>query len=210
MKREKSLGPKGWGESGGEIGFDVAQNADHGFQVVGSTIGSFGDGAAIGQLTPYIIKTDGTGNSGGCFTAEITYSAQEATAIVTDVNDGAAPNTSSELAEPTITSFVENDSLLCGTMTSNYNLEEAIELNIYPNPSEGQFYFAAPSELNSTNVRLKIINSQGKELHLETTINLSNGVFSVSPNDSLMTGIYFIVIESEGKQFIGKVMVTNH
>ena len=198
---------KGMGEAGGEIGFDVVQKSDGGYFLAGSTIGSFGEGAAIGQLTPYLINTDALGNSGGCFVTDVDYSADDVILAVNNVTSGVGVTITSTSPDFTANSYSSNDSLLCETIVSTRNVFENITLKIYPNPSTGQVRINVPVELDLNNFNFTFLNSQGVQINLATDLNIANNSISFNNNNKLMQGLYFITIESNNRRFIGKVIM---
>lgn len=74
-------------------------------------------------------------------------------------------------------------------------------LNIYPNPSNGKFKIDFENQLSTYTI--KIYNTLGKLVFENNYFNSKE----VELNLNLMSGIYFIKIQSENKQFSSKIII---
>lgn len=94
---------------------------------------------------------------------------------------------------------VLNDSILSIEPTI---LNEKKELNIFPNPSNGQFYIEYK---NASKSIVKIYNIFGDELNCFTITELKNNLIELNINTE--SGIYFIQIIEGDKSFTQKIII---
>ena len=80
-------------------------------------------------------------------------------------------------------------------------------INIYPNPSQNSFSINISSNLVGKVSDLKIIDITGKIIIKKDNIDLSNRNITINePN--LKSGVYFIVINANGKIYRNKIVIS--
>ena len=84
---------------------------------------------------------------------------------------------------------------------------EALNLNIYPNPSTGYFHLEY-SILKSTDIKISILNISGQVIKTLQEKTISPGSFTTSfDGNNLTAGIYFCKIESNQSTLIKKIII---
>jgi len=77
---------------------------------------------------------------------------------------------------------------------------------IYPNPSTGKFQIELP-EMSGNDINIIILNTMGQVVSTKNPDNhISTTSFTIDISD-LISGIYFVTIQSAEKKFVGRVVV---
>lgn len=169
---------------------NIAQTFDRGF----ITAGLFTDNTTT--FGSYIIKTDSTGFSGGCFESSpdirlIPYSVTDSAFSVTSLT--ALPQ--SYTISANILNSATKLTTLCSVIASQSSETELFHRNlIYPNP----FDFSTLIKLNveTRNAELNIYNSFGQKVKQLKNISGQTILFH---RDNLGSGLYFIRLTQDNK-----------
>jgi len=89
---------------------------------------------------------------------------------------------------------------------SGVNLQEATEINIYPNPNNGIFTIEL-SRIFNENVTVKVINSLGSVMYHTYNIATESGNKLDIDLGGLNKGLYFLVIENEHERTVERIVI---
>jgi PKD repeat protein len=78
--------------------------------------------------------------------------------------------------------------------------------NIFPNPNDGQFTLGISSS-KTVNLNVLIYNNSGKVFYEQSNVRVDNRYQSQITLPDASAGIYFVVLESEGKKVFRKVLI---
>lgn len=85
--------------------------------------------------------------------------------------------------------------------------EEAVDIQAYPNPSNGQFEVAIPVE-NQGLLSLSIFDSKGNELEKLEWEGLESGIFKTHMNlTDHASGIYYLLVSQNGKTYARRLVI---
>jgi len=85
---------------------------------------------------------------------------------------------------------------------TSINEIELAKLTVYPNPAKGEFNINL-SDFAGKNVDVKVINAMGQQVFKETILVNEAEVKNIKSN--WVEGLYFVVIEGEGKRAVSKI-----
>lgn len=103
---------------------------------------------------------------------------------------------------PIVTNTIESKIVLLNAIT---DLKHWKTLNTAPNPTNGMTYFQLPENEMGNELHLSIIDAIGKIVLRKT---FQSGNINHLDLSSFNDGLYFIVVESTNKKFVGKILLT--
>ena len=207
-----TFGPLTIGENGGSVNWKhyFADNTGrNGYEVLVGTAGlastDFASAETIYSVTDNDASTDGD-TSWAVQTAPIasSYAGQEVY-IAIHHNAAAAflllmDDISVESCDTTVT-VVDN-----GTSTDLEEIYNETELNIYPNPSEGQFTIRYENS-EAVTIQVEVLNSVGQLVHSEMIEDFDGAYKQQLDVTEYSKGIYYVKVSSGTFTEIGKVIV---
>lgn len=183
---------------------DIEQADDLGFFILGN-------GPLIGVRTssvtnPHvgIIKSDSLGNADLCTSENPSVSVNfgtttQATIAITEIPYSAISQPISLLNSNMVISELTN----CVDVIGGVDEKSEIKLEIYPNPSQSSFNIILPELTGQIN--LSIVDMTGKSVYTRDFVSSNNN--QVKIDHGLAGGIYFLVIKSEDKKLVEKLMI---
>ncbi len=178
---------KSFGGPNNDWAWDVIQSNDGGYVCLrGSS--SFG----TGNSDIYMIKTDGSGNS-GCNGAD--FPTVETSQLFTSLNTASITAGGGDILtiNPSVKHGV-NITTQCTTMELETSPAE-VELVIYPNPFVSYLYISIQSGIEFKNLEFRIFDMFGTEVQRVTGIR--SNMMEIKAND-LPVGIYFYTLLENG------------
>ena len=126
-----------------------------------------------------------------------------------------ASGTSGIYVSPTVSTFYVVEQNLCGNITydtvnvtvlpvSIYELQNKIEVRIYPNPNNGSFIIEHNHSLNNAPYILEIIDVMGKVVHQEKITTQKQTINT----EQLSTGLYFVNVNSTTGELMYSVKIS--
>lgn len=195
------LWSKAIGGSGGEQANSVQETRDGGYIVAGYTSSSGAGGNDF-----YLIKTDANGNS-ECNTQSVATVEVDATAG-TFVYQYAAVVTSgaSVWKIPTVVGKGGTVSSPCSTTTGIEEKSLSSSLNIFPNPTNGEFDVQLTLPLKG-NLTFKLMDMQGRLIYIETKNQLPGFYETKIDLSNQAKEIYLLQIITDNETITKKVVV---
>jgi len=87
---------------------------------------------------------------------------------------------------------------------TSINEIEVANLSVYPNPARGEFNIDL-HDFAGKNVAVKVINAMGQEVYKETLLVNKTATKTIPSNWA--EGLYFVVVEGEGKRAVSRIML---
>ena len=124
----------------------------------------------------------------------VTYNEAGIFDVTLTVSDGTNTNT-----------YMREEYITVNTMTGIEN-PLALDLNIYPNPSDGLFNLELTSEMEEK-INIKVINSLSSVVFEKNNIFV-NGIYKTTVDLSeLHKGLYFLVIENYQGRTVNRIII---
>jgi hypothetical protein len=86
------------------------------------------------------------------------------------------------------------------------NEKEALKMDIYPVPNDGQFNISINSG-NETSFTLEVYNDQGSKIYSNSKINVTGTYDSCVDLRPVSPGLYTVILRNAGNQVVRKIMV---
>jgi hypothetical protein len=199
-----SSGNFNWSQNIYNSAHDIEQADDNGFFILGN-------GPLIGVRTssvtnPHvgIIKSDSLGNADLCTSENTSISINfgtttQGTIAITEIPYSAISQPISLLNSFMVISELTN----CVDVIGGIDEKSDIKLEVYPNPSSSWFNIKLP-ELTGQ-VSLSIVDMTGKSVYIHDVTSAKNK--QVKIDHKLAGGIYFLVIKSDDKKLVEKLII---
>ncbi|MFM7769020.1 MAG: T9SS type A sorting domain-containing protein, partial [Bacteroidota bacterium] len=91
--------------------------------------------------------------------------------------------------------------------TKDLIIANAIQLNIYPNPSNGQNTFLNISGIEDSNVKIRVFNSMGQLVSQCAATCILSGTQVKLPTNGFACGMYFVELYSNGEKHQVKLLI---
>ncbi len=183
---------------------DIEQADDHGFFILGN--GPLIGVRASSIINPHvgIIKSDSLGNADLCTSVNPSVSINfgtttQGTIAITEIPYFAISQPISLLNSIMVISEMTN----CVDVIGGIEEKSDIKMEVYPNPSSSSFYIKLPELTGQIN--MSIVDMTGKSVFIHDVTSAKNK--QVKIDHMLAGGIYFLVIRSDDKKLVEKLIV---
>ena len=186
-----------YGSSGADDALFIQQTTDGGYVLSGKTFGFAVSG--LGQHL-YVVKTDSSGNA-PCnqFSTGIIADDSITFSLFSTIDSVSSGGVATVVTPVVSSGGVAAD--LCSTVTGVKELSSSMEVQVYPNPSSGQFQVSSSKFIQN----LEIYNMMGERIY-SAEVNSNRMELDLKKEAS---GIYFVRIFSGKEIDIKRIVINN-